>query len=44
MERPDYEYYAEGIEAAESAIHYVAPVGEKQSYVNTAIGNIKPNR
>lgn len=32
----------EGIEAAESAIHYVAPVGEKESYVANAMDNIKP--
>ena len=32
----------EGIEAAKSAIHYIAPVGEKESYVTNAINNIKP--
>ena len=32
----------EGIEAARAAIHYVAPVGEKESYVTRAIANISP--
>jgi transcriptional regulator GlxA family with amidase domain len=32
----------EGIEAAESAVHYVAPVGEKEDYVLRAMGNITP--
>jgi transcriptional regulator GlxA family with amidase domain len=32
----------EGIEAAESALHYVAPVGEKEAYVSRAMGNIAP--
>ncbi|WP_322086377.1 DJ-1/PfpI family protein [Burkholderia sp. BCC1999] len=32
----------EGVEAARSAIHYVAPVGEKEAYVTRAIGNIAP--
>ncbi len=32
----------EGIESAENAIHYVAPVGEKEDYVKRAINNIKP--
>ncbi|RQR38395.1 MULTISPECIES: DJ-1/PfpI family protein [unclassified Burkholderia] len=31
-----------GIEAARSAIHYVAPVGEKDDYVSRAIANISP--
>ena len=30
----------EGIEAARSAIHYVAPVGEKEEYVARAMNNI----
>lgn len=30
----------EGIEAAKSALHYVAPVGEKELYVDRAISNI----
>ncbi|MCV2401715.1 DJ-1/PfpI family protein [Marinomonas sp. C2222] len=30
----------EGIEEAKSAIHYVAPVGEKETYVEQAIKNI----
>lgn len=30
----------EGIEAARSAIHYVAPVGEKEEYVSRAMQNI----
>ena len=32
----------EGVEAARSAIHYVAPVGEKESYVARAMANISP--
>jgi len=32
----------EGIEAARSAMHYVAPVGEKDDYVARAIRNIAP--
>ncbi|WP_322082353.1 DJ-1/PfpI family protein [Burkholderia sp. BCC1972] len=32
----------EGVEAARSAVHYVAPVGEKEAYVTRAIGNIAP--
>ena len=32
----------EGIEAAESAMHYVAPVGEKDDYVARAMRNITP--
>ena len=32
----------EGLEAAKSAMHYVAPVGEKELYVDRAIGNITP--
>ncbi|HEX7908744.1 MAG TPA: DJ-1/PfpI family protein [Paraburkholderia sp.] len=32
----------EGIEAAESAIHYVAPVGEKDDYVSRAMRHIAP--
>lgn len=32
----------EGIEVAEEAIHYVAPVGEKEAYVNRAMANISP--
>jgi len=31
-----------GIEAAESAMHYVAPVGEKEDYVARAMRNITP--
>ena len=30
------------IEAAERAIHYVAPVGEKEQYVSRAMNNIRP--
>jgi len=33
---------SEGIEAARSAIHYVAPVGEKDGYVERAMSNIEP--
>jgi transcriptional regulator GlxA family with amidase domain len=32
----------EGVEAARSAIHYVAPVGEKETYVTRAMDNIAP--
>ncbi|CAB3745879.1 DJ-1/PfpI family protein [Paraburkholderia solisilvae] len=32
----------EGIEAARSAMHYVAPVGEKDEYVERAMRNIAP--
>ena len=32
----------EGRDAAESALHYVAPVGEKASYVANALRNISP--
>ncbi|OCF85267.1 DJ-1/PfpI family protein [Nocardia brasiliensis] len=32
----------DGIDAAESALHYVAPVGEKEEYVRRAIRNIAP--
>ncbi|MDF3822742.1 hypothetical protein P3G55_22790 [Leptospira sp. 96542] len=32
----------EGVEAAKSAIHYVAPVGEKEAYVDRTMQNIQP--
>lgn len=32
----------EGVEAAKSAMHYVAPVGEKDDYVTRAMRNITP--
>ncbi|KJK21107.1 AraC family transcriptional regulator [Burkholderiaceae bacterium 16] len=32
----------DGVEAARSAIHYVAPVGEKEAYVTRAMANILP--
>ncbi|WP_382158586.1 DJ-1/PfpI family protein [Hydrogenophaga sp. ANAO-22] len=32
----------EGVEAAESALHYVAPVGEKDQFVSRAMSNILP--
>lgn len=32
----------EGIDAAKSAMHYVAPVGEKDEYVSRALQNITP--
>jgi transcriptional regulator GlxA family with amidase domain len=32
----------EGIEEAVNAIHYVAPVGEKDDYVSRAMGHIAP--
>jgi transcriptional regulator GlxA family with amidase domain len=31
-----------GLHAAEEALHYVAPVGEKEEYVARALGNITP--
>ncbi|GAB3149284.1 DJ-1/PfpI family protein [Amycolatopsis stemonae] len=31
-----------GVEAAERAMHYVAPVGEKVDYVARALGNVTP--
>lgn len=32
----------EGIDAVKSAMHYVAPVGEKELYVDRAVANITP--
>ena len=32
----------EGVEAAKAAMHYVAPVGEKENYVDRAMANITP--
>ena len=32
----------EGVEAAKGALHYVAPVGEKDDYVGRAMRNIAP--
>jgi len=32
----------EGLEAAEAAMHYVAPVGEKEEYVARMLANIAP--
>jgi transcriptional regulator GlxA family with amidase domain len=32
----------EGVRAAESALHYVAPVGEKEQFVSRAMSNILP--
>ncbi|RFO96659.1 AraC family transcriptional regulator [Rhodoferax lacus] len=32
----------EGLEAAQSALHYMAPVGEKELYVARAVANISP--
>jgi transcriptional regulator GlxA family with amidase domain len=32
----------EGVEAAANALHYVAPVAEKEDYVSRAIKNIAP--
>ncbi|ANG62238.1 AraC family transcriptional regulator [Marinobacterium aestuarii] len=32
----------EGMDAAQSALHYVAPVGEKEEYVSRAMQNISP--
>lgn len=31
-----------GLDAAREALHYVAPVGEKESYLEIAMGNITP--
>jgi len=33
---------SEGLEAAASALHWVAPVGEKEAFVNNALANIVP--
>lgn len=33
---------SEGLEAARSAMHYVAPVGEKDDYVDRALSNVAP--
>ena len=33
---------SEGLEAAAEALHYVAPVGEKDVFVANALGNIRP--
>jgi hypothetical protein len=32
----------EGIEAARTAMHYVAPVGEKDAYVSRALAHVQP--
>ena len=32
----------EGVDAAQSALHYVAPVGEKEAYVQRAMGHLIP--
>ncbi len=32
-----------GLEAAERALHYVAPVGEKELYVQRAAGHVRPH-
>jgi transcriptional regulator GlxA family with amidase domain len=32
----------EGLEAAKEALHYVAPVGEKELFVDRAVANIEP--
>jgi hypothetical protein len=32
----------EGVEATEAALNYVAPVGEKEQYIERALGNITP--
>lgn len=34
---------SEGVDAAKSALHYVAPVGEKDDYVERAMKNISPH-
>lgn len=33
----------EGVEAAAEALHYVAPVGEKEAYVENALRNLRPH-
>ena len=33
----------EGVEAAAEALHYVAPVGEKEAYVKNALRNLRPH-
>jgi hypothetical protein len=33
---------SEGEDAARAALHYVAPVGEKEQYVSRAMNNIAP--
>lgn len=32
----------EGVDAAQSALHYVAPVGEKEAFVQRAMGHLMP--
>ena len=32
----------EGVEAAANALQYIAPVGEKEQYLQGALGNITP--
>jgi hypothetical protein len=32
----------DGVDAAAAALHYVAPVGEKEDYVRNALRNIAP--
>ena len=32
----------EGLGAARGALHYLAPVGEREAYVNRALNNIRP--
>lgn len=32
----------EGVDAAQSALHYVAPVGEKEAFVQRAMGHVMP--
>lgn len=32
----------EGVDVAQSALHYVAPVGEKEAYVQRAMGHLMP--
>ena len=33
----------EGVEAAAEALHYLAPVGEKEAYVENALRNLRPH-
>lgn len=33
----------EGVDAAAEALHYVAPVGEKEAYVENALQNLRPH-
>lgn len=32
----------EGVDATKAALNYVAPVGEKEEYIERALGNVTP--